>query len=202
MFKEILSGAVTKSLWLTASSYMGKYLRISSYIRKPNYSYTTLQLLHSEFPYILYEENLIFFFISAVSRKMQGRFEVSQTRAAPWRIFYQINFASKQKEMILYKPSSEEWGDQRYFFHQIQTKTFVNGIERVRFASKINFFLSNVLSSLRNNFLTIERVRFASISKKYQNRCFHFASFDIYTIMWPPKIFFQYIKHILKYLSI
>jgi hypothetical protein len=40
---------------LTASSYMGKYLRISSYM--------TLQLLHSEFP--LYEENLIFFFISA-----------------------------------------------------------------------------------------------------------------------------------------
>ncbi len=26
----------------------------------------TLQLLHSEFPYILYDENLIFFFISAV----------------------------------------------------------------------------------------------------------------------------------------
>ncbi len=35
---------------ITASSYeyMGKYLRISSYIRKP---FATLQLLHSEFPY-------------------------------------------------------------------------------------------------------------------------------------------------------
>ena len=30
---------------------MGKYLCISSYIRKPS-SYLTLQLLHSEFPYI------------------------------------------------------------------------------------------------------------------------------------------------------
>ncbi len=35
---------------LTASSYMGKYLRISSYIRKP-FLILTLQLLHSEFPY-------------------------------------------------------------------------------------------------------------------------------------------------------
>ncbi len=38
-------------IWLTASSYMAKYLRISSYIRSPS-SYMTLQLLHSEFPYI------------------------------------------------------------------------------------------------------------------------------------------------------
>ncbi len=35
---------------------MGKYLRISSYM--------TLQLLHSEFPYTMYEENLVFVFIS------------------------------------------------------------------------------------------------------------------------------------------
>ncbi len=42
-------------IWLTASSYMGKYMHISSYM--------TLQLLHSEFPYTnVYEENLIFFF--------------------------------------------------------------------------------------------------------------------------------------------
>ncbi len=40
-------------------------------------------------------------------------------------------------------------------------------IERVRFASKIIFVLSNVFSSFReNNLLTIEGVRFASISKK------------------------------------
>ncbi len=44
---------------LTASSYTGKYLRISSYILGSPSSYMTLQLLHSELPYIW--ENLIFF---------------------------------------------------------------------------------------------------------------------------------------------
>ncbi len=54
-------------VWLTASSYMVKYLRISSYIRhilgSPS-SYMTLQLLHSEFPYIW---GKFFFFIISVS---------------------------------------------------------------------------------------------------------------------------------------
>ncbi len=46
-------------IWLTASSYMGKYLRISSYIRKPFliYDFETA-------PLWIYEENLISFFIS------------------------------------------------------------------------------------------------------------------------------------------
>jgi hypothetical protein len=39
IYEEIQNGAVAKSYminaFLTASSYMGKYLRISSYIRKP-----------------------------------------------------------------------------------------------------------------------------------------------------------------------
>ncbi len=49
-------------IWLTASSYMGKYLPISSYIRKPflAFSYMTLQLLHSEFPYIWGKLDFIF----------------------------------------------------------------------------------------------------------------------------------------------
>ncbi len=38
-------------IWLTASSYMTKYLRISSSTRNPS-SYMTLQPLPSEFPYI------------------------------------------------------------------------------------------------------------------------------------------------------
>jgi hypothetical protein len=48
---------------LTASSYMGKYLRIFSYIRKPflMYDFATSPLRIS-----LYEENLIFFFVSAL----------------------------------------------------------------------------------------------------------------------------------------
>ncbi len=36
-------------IWLTASPYMGKYLRISSYIIGSPSSYMTLQLLHSNF---------------------------------------------------------------------------------------------------------------------------------------------------------
>ncbi len=59
--KEIQNGQQQSHIGLTASSYMGKYLRISSYIRNP-FSYMALQPLHSEFPYI-HEENLIFFFI-------------------------------------------------------------------------------------------------------------------------------------------
>jgi hypothetical protein len=47
-------------IWLTASSYLGKYFRISSYIRKPS-SYMTLQLLHSEFPYIWGKFDLLFY---------------------------------------------------------------------------------------------------------------------------------------------
>jgi hypothetical protein len=42
-----------KEIQAVAKSYMGKYLRISSYtvLGSPS-SYMTLQLLHSEFPYI------------------------------------------------------------------------------------------------------------------------------------------------------
>ncbi len=54
-------------IWLTASSYMGKYLRISSYIRKPFLIYDCSTM---NFP--IYEENLIFFFISAASSYMNA----------------------------------------------------------------------------------------------------------------------------------
>jgi hypothetical protein len=47
---------------LTASSYMGKYLRISSYIRQP---FLTLNFL-------IYGENLIFFFINVYYEQRQG----------------------------------------------------------------------------------------------------------------------------------
>jgi hypothetical protein len=51
-----------------ASLYMGKYLSISSYIRKPFLILSmTLQLPHCEFPL---EENLIFFFISVALRSV------------------------------------------------------------------------------------------------------------------------------------
>ncbi len=54
IYKKIQNGAIAKS-YMTYGlliQYMGKCLRISSYIRKPFFSsYMTLQLLHSEFPY-------------------------------------------------------------------------------------------------------------------------------------------------------
>ncbi len=51
--------------WLPASSYMMKYnCAFPHILGSPPSSFRTLQLLHSAFPYI-YEENFIFFFISA-----------------------------------------------------------------------------------------------------------------------------------------
>ncbi len=54
MFKEILSGEVSKSYMTNGLLilYAGNYLRISSYILGSPFSYMTLQLLHSKFPYI------------------------------------------------------------------------------------------------------------------------------------------------------
>ncbi len=48
-------------IWLTASSYMVKYLRIFSYNRKPFSSYMTLQLLHFGFPYIQGKFSFLFY---------------------------------------------------------------------------------------------------------------------------------------------
>ncbi len=50
IYREIQNGAAAKS-YMTNGLLMGKYLRISSYIRKP-FLILTLQLLQSEFPYV------------------------------------------------------------------------------------------------------------------------------------------------------
>jgi hypothetical protein len=55
-------------IWLTAASCLVKYFGMSSYIRKP-FLIFDLQLLHSEFPYTVYDENFIVFFISVVIRE-------------------------------------------------------------------------------------------------------------------------------------
>ncbi len=62
--------------WLSASSYMAKYLRISSYIRKPFSSYLTLQLL------LIYRVKFSFLFIS---EKLRGRilYVIYSTRLHP-----------------------------------------------------------------------------------------------------------------------
>jgi len=61
-------------IWLTASSYMGKYLRISSYFRKP---FLTYDLAAAPlWIFLIYEENLIFFFISVLKTLLTEAFDV------------------------------------------------------------------------------------------------------------------------------
>ncbi len=48
-------------IWLTASSYMGKYLRISSYIRKP-FLINDFSTACSPLNFLIYEENFLFLF--------------------------------------------------------------------------------------------------------------------------------------------
>ncbi len=49
------------------SSYMGLYLLISSYILGSPFSYMTLQLLHSEFPYRWGKFNFLFLSVYTVA---------------------------------------------------------------------------------------------------------------------------------------
>ncbi len=60
--KESRRERLQSHIWLTASSYMTKYLRISSYIRKPFLIYDLATAPFWNF--LIYEENVIFFFIS------------------------------------------------------------------------------------------------------------------------------------------
>jgi hypothetical protein len=65
IYKEIQSGAVAKSyMYEEGLPNIWGNAQIVPHIWGGRKSYRTLQLLHSEFPYII-EENLIFFFISA-----------------------------------------------------------------------------------------------------------------------------------------
>ncbi len=63
IYKEIQRDRVQSHIWLRASSYMIKYLRISSYIRKPFLIFDFASESHLNF--LIYEENFVFFFISA-----------------------------------------------------------------------------------------------------------------------------------------
>ncbi len=60
IYKEIQLEQLQSHKWLTTSSYMGKYLRISSYIRKPFliYDFATAPLWIS-----LYMRKIWFFFL-------------------------------------------------------------------------------------------------------------------------------------------
>jgi hypothetical protein len=61
IYKEIQKGAVAKSIWLTGSSYMTEYLRISSYIRKPFLLY---DFATAPFWISLYLRKILFYFLS------------------------------------------------------------------------------------------------------------------------------------------
>ncbi len=60
--REFRMEQLLSHIWLMAFSYMGKYLRISSYsiLGSPS-SYMTLQLLHSEMPYIWGKFDFLFY---------------------------------------------------------------------------------------------------------------------------------------------
>jgi hypothetical protein len=82
-------------LRLTASSYMTKYWRISSYIRKPFLIYMTVQLFPSEYPYI---RGIFFSFLSVRPRSGGGRVGVNYSTSTlgdgqnscffPFHLFY------------------------------------------------------------------------------------------------------------------
>ncbi len=65
--KESWRERLQSHTWLTASSYMTKYLRISSHIRKPfPYRY---DCFHLNFLIHVYEENFLLFFIGVPERR-------------------------------------------------------------------------------------------------------------------------------------
>jgi hypothetical protein len=63
--KEIQKGSVASHIWLTASSHMVKYLRISSYIRK---SFLIYDFATDQFNFLTYEENFVFFLSLCLSK--------------------------------------------------------------------------------------------------------------------------------------
>ncbi len=63
IYKEIRMEQLQSHIWLTTFSHTGKSLRVSSYIRKPFLIYILIYNC-STLNFLIYEENLIFFFIS------------------------------------------------------------------------------------------------------------------------------------------
>ncbi len=124
---------------LTASSYMTKYLRISSYIIGSPSSYMTLQLLLMNF--LIYEENFIFFFIS-----------LSDTRF--WlQVFITIQF-----------PSGPLWGILR-LFAEIFATLCLSPVSRALgnwFVKKTSSWKSRVRLSLKVLHCLMKKEEFSS----------------------------------------
>ncbi len=63
IYKEIEMDRLQSHIWLMASSYMGKYLRFSSYtvLESPSFSYMTLQPIPSKFSYVWGKFHFLFY---------------------------------------------------------------------------------------------------------------------------------------------
>ncbi len=65
---------------------MRKWTNISPFIRSPLVIYDFLQLLRSEFPYTVYEENMIFYFIGVISPGEYIRIHLIRIRIQHFRL--------------------------------------------------------------------------------------------------------------------
>ncbi len=94
-------------IWLTASSYMTKYLRISSYIRKP-FLCMTLQLLHSEFPYIWGKCYFLFYQCLHCSEKSKWSTTIHTVDKRSSHIYCQYHKAEKSRGCVYFALSAGE----------------------------------------------------------------------------------------------
>ncbi len=86
IYKEIQRDRVKSHIWLTASSYMVKNLRISSYIGKPYTSYMTLHPIQSEFSDIWWKFSFLSYLCCSVrSRPVKTRLVRSSARCGPYK---------------------------------------------------------------------------------------------------------------------
>ncbi len=109
IYKEIQNGAVAKSytVCLTASSYMGIYLLISSYIRKRFLIYD-----FANAPLWISEENSIFFFISVrmcgyvgPCRRSSRKMKESKEGNALFAVF-ETGSSTSHRKLVRTKPLS------------------------------------------------------------------------------------------------
>jgi hypothetical protein len=59
---------------------------MSPYMEAVSHTYMTLPLLHSEFPYTIYEENLIFFFYSVVCKYFIVKYSTGSVTV--WKLMF------------------------------------------------------------------------------------------------------------------
>ncbi len=78
--KKIFLKYMRKFRWERLQSHIWENAQIFNHIWGGRYSYMTLQPLPFGFPYIWYEENLVFFFFSVGHKAQQGTFMINIRR--------------------------------------------------------------------------------------------------------------------------